>query len=421
MRKLKNILILAGGDSTRFWPLTNKVIFPFLGRPLIDYILRQVFPYAYSIVIVSHPSIQEELKKIASKGKKVLVISQKEVNLGMAGAILTATEFIANSEVLVINGSDLLDFSFLPSFIKKIDEGSKFVTTAQEVKNNLPGGYLKFNDSGQLIEIIEKPKIPPSSFFKLVVDYFFDLSFFSEKIIKLKNKTESDCLYEQGLNILIKEIKKTTVFYYKNNFYSLKYPWHVLTLMNHFLETIKKDYFEKDVSISKKATIVSPVYFSRGVKVGDYAKVVGPTFIGENSKIADFALVNKSHIGRNCLIGGYSEVTRSYLGDKVFLHRNYVGDSVIANDVLMGAGGVLANFRFDKQPIRSRISKEKINTCLSKLGAIIGEGSKIGVNATVLPGIKIGKNTFIGPGQIVKEDVGNNKFLFNSQLKDNLT
>jgi len=418
MRKLKNILILAGGDSTRFWPLTNKVVFPFLGKPLINYIIDQVFSYASKIIVVSHPNIEEQLKK--NIDKKVLVISQKEIDLGMAGAVLTAKEVIGRSEVLVINGSDLLDFSFLSDFIKKVSAGSKLIITAKEIKNNFPGGYLKFDEVGQLIEILEKPKIPPSPFFKLVVDYFFDLGVFVEKIIKLKNEVENDCLYEQGLNLLIKEIKNKAVFYYQNDFYSLKYPWHVLTLMNNFLETIKKDYFGKNVSISKKATIVGPVYFSKGVKVGDYAKVVGPTFVGENSVIADFALVNKSHIGKDCLIGGYSEVIRSYLGNKVFLHRNYVGDSVIADNVLMGAGAVLANFRFDGQPIRSKVLKEKITTSFLKLGAIIGERSKVGVNAMVLPGVKIGKKTFIGPGQIVKEDIADNKFFFDNKLEDNL-
>ena len=418
MRKLKNILILAGGDGTRFWPLTNKVVFPFLGKPLINYIIDQVFSYASKIIVVSHPNIEEQLKK--NIDKKVLVISQKEIDLGMAGAVLAAKNIIRNNDALIINGSDLLDFSFLPAFIRKVEASNQIVITAKEMKDNFPGGYLKFDEVGRLIEILEKPKIPPSPFFKLVVDYFFDLGVFVEKIIKIKNKVENDCLYEQGLNLLIKEIKNKAVFYYQNDFYSLKYPWHVLTLMNHFLETIKKDYFEKNVSISKKATIVGPVYFSKGVKVGDYAKVVGPTFVGENSVIADFALVNKSHIGKDCLIGGYSEVTRSYLGNKVFLHRNYVGDSVIADNVLMGAGAVLANFRFDGQPIRSKVLKEKITTYFLKLGAIIGERSKVGVNATVFPGIKIGKKTFIGPGQIVKEDIADNKFFFDNKLKDNL-
>ena len=164
MRKIKNILILAGGDSTRFWPLTNKVVFPFLEKPLINYIIDQVFSYASKIIIVSHPNIEEQLKK--NINKKVLVISQKEIDLGMAGAVLAAKNIIRNNEALIINGSDLLDFSFLPAFIREVEASNEIVITAKEMKDNFPGGYLKFDDSGRLIEILEKPKIPPSSFYK---------------------------------------------------------------------------------------------------------------------------------------------------------------------------------------------------------------------------------------------------------------
>jgi len=418
MRKIKNILILAGGDSTRFWPLTDKVIFPFFGRPLIDYIIEGVVPYASSIIVVSHPNVEEKLKKTV--GQRALVIAQKEIELGMAGAILAAKNIIGNEEVLVINASDLLDFSFLSSFVKKIELGPDLIITAKKMDDYFPGGYLKFDKDKRLSSIIEKPPPDekPSSLVKLVVDYFLNFHLLIEKINQFKEK--SDDLYEKALSSLIKEAKKIEVFNYQDDFYSLKYPWHVLNLMNYFLKAIKKDYFGKNVSISKKATIIGPVYLSDGVKIGDYAKIVGPTFIGKNSVIADYALVNKSHIGDDCLIGGYSEVTRSYLGDKVFLHRNYVGDSVLADKVLLGAGAVLANFRFDAQPISSFVNGKKVNTGLLKLGAIIGAESKMGVNSLSLPGIKIGKKTFIGPGEVIKKDVTDNKFLFNDQLKNNL-
>jgi len=418
MRKLKNILILAGGDSTRFWPLTDKVMFSFLGKPLIKYIFDAVSPYGLRIVIVIHPSLINRVKEIFTN--KALVIPQLKTTLGMAGAVLTAKEVIKDEEVLIINGSDLFDFSFLSDFVKKIKDHNQLIITTKEITNYFPGGYLKFDNKGQLMAIVEKPKPDkrPSALVKLVVDYFSNFNLLTKKINKFKEI--NDDYYEKGITALIKEVKKIDVFCYRGYFYSLKYPWHVLNLNRYFLSTIKKNYFGKNVFLSKKATIIEPVYFEDGVKVGDYAKVVGPSFVGKNSVIADYTLVNQSHIGTDCLIGGYSEVTRSYLGDKVFLHRNYVGDSVIADNVLFGAGAVLANFRFDGKEIRSKVGKEKVNTGFLKIGAIIGQGSIIGINATLLPGVKIGKKTFIGPDQLVKEDIDDKKFFFNNQLRENI-
>jgi len=416
--KLKNILVLAGGDSTRFWPLENKVLTEFLNRSLIEYIVDSVNKYTERIIIISHPNIYSTLKKLFKNSKKVYLIVQEEDHLGMASAIISAKSIIKDEEVLIINGSDFLIYDFLNDFILNFCKKNQLVILAKKFSSYFVGGYLRFDKKRRLIEIVEKPKKEktPSNFVKLVVDYFSDFSLLTKEIINSKEK--GDDLYEKVLTSLLKKLK-VDVFYYQKDFYPLKYPWQVLSLMNYFLSKIKRSFYGKNIFISKKATVIGPVYFSNGVKVGDYAKVVGPTFIGENTLIADYALVNKSHIGNNCLIGGYSEVTRSYLGNKVFLHRNYVGDSVIDDAVLMGAFAVLANLRFDEKNVESLVSHKKMKTDFLKLGGLIGRLTKIGVSCTILPGIKIGKNTIIGPGQLVTKDVSDNKFLFKNKLKEN--
>ena len=41
-------------------------------------------------------------------------------------------------------------------------------------------------------------------------------------------------------------------------------------------------------------------------------------------------------------------------------------------------------------------------------GPIVGKGAKIGANATILPGIRIGENALVGAGSVVVEDVPDN-------------
>ncbi|PIY68876.1 hypothetical protein COY90_03610 [Candidatus Roizmanbacteria bacterium CG_4_10_14_0_8_um_filter_39_9] len=184
----------------------------------------------------------------------------------------------------------------------------------------------------------------------------------------------------------------------------LKYPWHVLSLMMHFFKTLSI-FTDKTATISKTAVITGAVHIGKNVKVGDYVKIAGPCYIGDNTVIADYALVRESHIGPNCLIGSSSEVARSYLGEGVMLHRNYVGDSVFASHVLMGAGAVTANFRFDKKSVGSYVKGKKINTNANKLGAIIGADTKVGINVTLFPGLKIGANCMIRPGYCISRDM----------------
>ena len=43
-----------------------------------------------------------------------------------------------------------------------------------------------------------------------------------------------------------------------------------------------------------------------------------------------------------------------------------------------------------------------------KLGLIAGKGSRVGVNASTMPGVKIGTNSLVGPGVTLYEDVKDN-------------
>ena len=173
-------------------------------------------------------------------------------------------------------------------------------------------------------------------------------------------------------------------------------------LMKYFLSTITKNKISETALISEKAIIV------------------GPTFIDDNSVIGDYSMVRESQIGQDCLIGSYAEVARSYVGNNVLLHRNYIGDSVLNNDVMFGAQAVTGNLRFSGEKISSLVNEEKVDTNMNKLGAIIGNLSKIGVNATILPGVKIGKETWISPGEVVRYDVDDKTYLANGDEKINL-
>ena len=400
MKKIKNILILAGGDGTRFWPLKNKLLWSFLGKPFIVYIVDQFIDYADKLTIVTSEENYSQLESIV--GNRIQLIVQKSKLIGMGGAILSCENKI-EGEVLILNGSDIFNPDLINRLIKKIDLKKGLILVAKKFEKYFPGGYLKFKD-GKLEKIIEKPgeNKTPSKLVRMVVDYHQNFSLLLSSLKKIR--TAKDDWYELAINQLIKDQIATDVIEYEDYLFFIKYPWHLILLTNYFLSKIETNIIDKTASFSKDAVIKAPVFIGKNVKIGDFAKIVGPSYIGDNTIIADHTIVYQSHIGKNCLIGGYSEVTRSYLADGVMLHRNYVGDSILGNHVLMGAGAVTANLRFDGKLIR--------DTHLVKFGVVVGDEAKIGVNVTCLPGVKVGRKAMIGPGEIIKKDVENSKFIF---------
>lgn len=422
MRKINTILLLSGGDSSRFWPLKEKNLTTFLGKTLIEHQINELIPLTNNLIIVTNEREKEEMDKIAGGIKtesiKIEVIIQKNIEEGQAGAVLSAKGKV-EGEVLILNGNDLFDFSVLQDIFKLGSEDKKdFVFLARKVNEYFPGGYLEL-DGEKIINIVEKPdpdKVP-SNIVKLVVDYFSDFGLLVKALEH--TSTKDDDWYEKGLGYIISKSKSVSFIPYEGVWYTIKYPWHILDMNSYFLSKIKSSNISKNVQIAKTAVIEGPVHIEDNVKIGDFAKIVGPCFIGEGTIIGDFSLVRSSNIGKHSLIGGYSEVTRSYLGEGVMLHRNYVGDSILADNVLMGAGAVTANFRFDEKTVNSIVKEKKIDTGRQKMGAIIGARSKIGVHCTIIPGVKIGSGSFISPHTLVNEDVEDNIFLYKGIKKEN--
>ena len=64
------------------------------------------------------------------------------------------------------------------------------------------------------------------------------------------------------------------------------------------------------------------------------------------------------------------------------------------------------------------VKDEIVDSERSKLGAIIGDQVKTGINASFMPGVKIGPNSWIGPNVMVHRDVSSKSFLRSKQKNE---
>lgn len=398
----KNIILLAGGQSSRFYPLSDKNLFSFLGKTLLEVQIRKYLPHTEQLLVIANKrnfsSFETVIRKI--KSNKVKLIVQK--GEGQGAAVMAGLSLV-NNDVLILNNNDFFEEEKVFSLYRQKKDQYSVILTGRLMKEYFPGGYFKLQ-KGKVLGLIEKPdpEKRPSDYYKLVIDYFRNPQLFYS-ILRRYSGEKRDDTYELALDEYLKN-NRAYLVNYDGVWLTLKYPWQILEMMNYFLSQIKKSKIPKKVFIDKTALIEGPVILEEGVKILEYAKVVGPTYIGKNTIVGNYALVRESMIGDECLIGGYSEVTRSYLGKKVFLHRNYLGDCVIDDHVLFGAGATCANFRFDQNEVRSSVKGNLINTKRIKLGSIIGSEAKIGINASLMPGVKIGSRVFVYPGEVVKRD-----------------
>ena len=403
------VVLLAGGQSSRFWPLEEKNLFTFFSTPLIVYQVKRYSlffkreKFQPHFIIVCNENNYGLIKKELTSFKLTTPQLVIQTLPDQSGAIISALKkTIKNLPILIVNNNDIFSETLITDFLKQI-QANDLILTATKVKSYFPGGYLVRDEQGKIKTIVEKPDsnlVPqPYNLFRFVFDYF------SDKQALAKALDKQDLSYEEAINSLLTRYETALVL---NDlpFTSLKYPWHVLEATQIFLNNIKNSVV-KTQEFDSSTQIVGNVFINEGVKIGSYTKIVGPTYIGKNTIIGDNCLVRNSHIGENCLIGAHSEVARSYLGNQVLLHRNYIGDSVLSEQTSFGANAVTANYRFDEQKIQS-IAKgeaEKVNTNLYKFGTITGSKVKVGVGACLMPGVKIQKNSLVSPNETLYKDI----------------
>ncbi len=187
--------------------------------------------------------------------------------------------------------------------------------------------------------------------------------------------------------------------------------WKLIDLvMDNLRKNINKVVISPQAFISLSATIEGPVIIESGAKIMENAKITGPAYIGKNVIVGNCALVRESFISDDCVVGYLVDVARSFVGRSCWFSRVHIADSLLDDEVNLGGGTVIASLRLDHQPIALRANGEKVQTTRSKLGAILGKGTQIGANVTIMPGTLIGKNCVVGAGVIVRENIDDNVF-----------
>ena len=175
--------------------------------------------------------------------------------------------------------------------------------------------------------------------------------------------------------------------------------WEPLARLPGFLRSVLCPGIRGEVEDG--AHIAGDVEIAEGVRVEAGAYIRGPALIGPGTEVRHAAYLRGNVlIGADCVIGHVSECKNAILLDCAQApHFAYVGDSVLGNDVNLGAGTRLANLKIVPGTIAVRHPDgTSVDTGLRKLGALLGDGVQIGCNTVTSPGTVIGRDSIVYPG-----------------------
>lgn len=146
-------------------------------------------------------------------------------------------------------------------------------------------------------------------------------------------------------------------------------------------------------NIHPNALIDDGVSIGAGTRVWAFAHILRNACIGEDSNICDHTLIEG----------------KVQIGDRVTIKSGvYLWDGVIVeDDVFIGPAAVFTN---DRKPRSKKYPDSLPEIRLSR-------GCSIGGNATVLPGVRVGRWAMVGAGSVVTRDVPDFALVYGSPAR----
>lgn len=381
-------VILAAGEGKRMRPLTAarpKVMLPVANRPMVEHLVlaAKEAGIGHFVIVVGYG--EQEIRKHFGDGSglgvSVTYVVQRQQR-GTADALKAASKEVSGP-FLMMNG----DMFLTPHDIAGIAAMDGHVMGV--VSSDHPEDYGVVGVTDDVVtSLVEKSLCPGGNIINAGI-YRFEAEIIGlVRDVSLSERGEYEIT--DALSVLVRQgrLRAFTV----TSWVDAGYPWDLLEANATLLSGLRGDV---------KGTVESGVVFHGNVVVGPGTVIragtyiEGPCIIGSDCRIGPHAYIRgATSIGDRCHIGHCSEIKNSIImPDTNVPHFNYVGDSVIGSRCNLGAGTKIANLRNDKKSITAGGH----DTRRVKLGAIIGDDVKTGINCSINAGTMIGSRVMIGP------------------------
>ena len=437
-------IILAAGEGSRMKSNRAKALQKVGGSSMLQKICATAGSISPDITLVvgyDKESIIEESKNYSLN----ISIAEQPMAIGTGDAVKCGLKStVSASKILVLYGDvPLIRRETLDNLIKSSDSGLSILTTVLDD----PFGYgrVKKDASGHALAIVEEKDASESD--KEINEIFTGVLCGSKELIEeglkeIKNDNAANEYYLTDLVTILSQngIKIKTYNASNDEVKGANSKQELAQLEAIYRKMNSEELFNQGVTISDKSrldirgdvtagkdcSIDVNVILEGTVTLGDNVSI-GPntiikdSVIGSNSKIEPFSHIDQAIIGDDCVIGPYArlrvgsiientakvgnfvETKNSTLGKgSKANHFTYLGDTEVGEGTNIGAGTITCNYD----------GKDKHKT-------VIGDGSFIGSNSSLVAPVTVGSNATVAAGSVINKDVPDNALGFGRAKQEN--
>lgn len=396
-------LVLAAGEGTRMRPLTAKrpkPLLPVAGKPLLMHTLDALAEGGIRDVTILVGRLEAKLREAVRVARVDLNISfavQEEI-LGTAHAVASAAAAM-KPPFLCLNGDVLVAPGLVKSLAESYDGGEVLALSGKPLSDPAACGRVRCDSAGRAVAIIEKSSggadLPVNAGIYVFSKELLDAA----RAVPLSPRGEYELT--DALQSLIDAGRPVRGHPFDGPWLDIGKPWDLLTANEVLMARLNP---ENRGQVEEGVHIEGPVAAGKGTVIRRGSYIVGPAVFGEGCDIGPNAFIRPStSVGDRCRIGAFVEVKNTIVMDDTHIpHLSYIGDSIIGERCNLGAGTITANLRLDEKAVLSFAGGRRVSTGRRKLGAIMGDDVKTGINSMFDVGAVVGEDCRVGPGAFVK-------------------
>ncbi|MCZ6512503.1 MAG: sugar phosphate nucleotidyltransferase, partial [Nitrospinae bacterium] len=388
-------VILAAGKGDNLKPFTDTRPNPMIsvaGKYLFDHNLDLLQKAGINdiFVVVGHQKdkLIEQIGEHVHNGLNLQYVVQKRAG-GIGDAVLKIKDKILPGEYFLLIYGDIVTAENIFSKTQQSFHAFKGpVASICLPPSNEMFGNVFLNANMNITKIVEKPKggdhlgnyvlagvyILPAGFFKLL-----------EKNQKSMEKALKALVEEEGLRASM----------WEEEWLDVVYPWEILRANKIIMDSWEHSKISKTATLESNVTISGTVHIDDNVVIKAGAVLEGPCSIGKDCYIGNNSLIRSyTALEDNCSVGYGVELKNCVVQKNSHIGRlSFIGDSVLGENVDIGAGTMTVNRKLDWSTIKDKHRTKTIDTGIIKLGSFIGDDVVIGAGNSIEPG------TVIPPGK----------------------
>jgi len=351
------------------------------------------------LVVGYKRDVIEEYFQKSYQGMRIEYVVQEE-QLG-TGHALSLADGLVHGESLVMNGDLLVSAKTIKDLLAD-HRRAKARNSMALIKVSDPEQFgIVVVKNRKVRRLIEKPRSTRYGNLANAGIYIFDEDIFS-RLKKVKKSVRFEYEITSAIEGLVKE-GIVHGFTCSDLWIDIGRPWDLLVANEIMVKSmsLKKD---AKATVEKFAVLKGKVGVGRGSVIRSGAYIEGPVLIGEDCVVGPNCFLRAHTVLMDGVkVGNAVEIKNSIVMQNTHIgHLSYVGDSIIGEGCNFGAGTKVANLKFDDSHVNVDIKGKRVSSGRRKMGVIMADGVKTGINVSIMPGRSIYPGAFVEAGSLVR-------------------